>query len=118
MEDKTYIEGNERIICAANYYNDGKTHSHQPKNIPTTGFVVCGRRHHNCIHTFAMIVGFPYSEEGHRIHRTEVQGFLTNTNRFVTRKEAYKIAFAADQIKGPNKGQSENSIGLTSEDLY
>lgn len=65
-----------------------------------------------------MIVGFPYTEVGHKIHRTEVQGFLTNLNRFVSRKEAYKIAFLADQIKGPNKGKLEDSIGLTSEDLY
>jgi hypothetical protein len=107
----------EYIICAANWYNDGKTYPHSPKNV-LKGFIVCGRRHHNCIQTFVQIVGFPYTDEGHRIHRTEVQGFLTNTNRFVGRKEAYKIAFEADQIKGPNQGQCENSIGLTSEDLY
>ena len=107
----------EFIICAANRYDDGIERVHNPKNV-RTGFVTCGRRHHNCISTFAQIVGFPYNDEGHRIHRTEVQGFLTNTNRFVTRKEAYKIAFDADQIKGPNKGQSSNNIGLTSEDLY
>ncbi len=107
----------EYILCSANFYDDGVNHVHAPKNIQQ-GFVVCGRRHHNCIETFAMIVGFPYTDEGHAIYRTEIQGFLTNTNRFVDRKEAYKIAFAADQIKGPNKGYSENSIGLTSEDLY
>ncbi len=107
----------EYILCAANLYNDGKKHEHQPINI-NRGFVVCGRRHHNCISTFAQIVGFPYSELGQRIQNTEEQGFLTNTNRFVTRKEAYKIAFESDQIKGPNQGYSENSIGLTSEDLY
>lgn len=114
-----YFKNNikEYILCAANRYDDGKKHEHQPINI-NRGFVVCGRRHHNCIGTFAQIVGFPYTELGHRIHNTEVQGFLTNTNRFVTRKEAYKIAFDADQIKGPNKGYSENEIGLTSEDLY
>lgn len=107
----------EKIICAANYYNDEQVRVHQPKNIDV-GFVVCGRRHHNCIQTFAQIVGFPYNENGFKIQRTEIQGFLTNTNRFVGRKEAYKIAFEADQIIGPNKGYSENSIGLTSEDLY
>jgi hypothetical protein len=107
----------EYILCAANYYNDWVIHEHQPKNI-SVGFVVCGRRHHNCIQTFAMIMGFPYSDAAHAIHATEEQGFLTNTNRFVGRKEAYDIAFAADQIKGPNQGQSKNSIGLTSEDLY
>ena len=38
----------ERILCAAIWYNDGKKHVHQPINIET-GFVICGRRHHNCI---------------------------------------------------------------------
>ncbi len=107
----------ERILCAANYYNDGKVYTFKPKNV-IKGFVVCGRRHHNCIHTFAQIVGFPYSPEAMVIHNTEIQGFLTNTDRFVDRKEAYKIAFEADQIIGPNKGYPENAIGLTSEDLY
>ncbi len=40
----------EYILSAANYYNDGKKHEHQPNNIEI-GFVVCGRRHHNCIGT-------------------------------------------------------------------
>ena len=107
----------EYILCAANYYNDNIVHTHTVKNIPT-GFVICGRRHHNCISTFTQIVGFPYTEEGHKLHNTEIQGFLTNTNRFVNRQEAYTIAFNANQIIGPNKGYPENSIGLTSEDLY
>lgn len=107
----------EFIICAANWYNDKKKHERQPKNI-IEGFTVCGRRHHNCIGTFAQIVGFPYTQAGHEIHETEIQGFLTNTNRFVSRKEAFEIARDANQIQGPNKGQQENSIGLTSEDLY
>lgn len=99
----------EYILCAANHYNDGQLHVHQPINIEI-GFAVCGRRHHNCITTFAQIVGFPYTQLGHQIHNTEIQGFLTNTNRFVTRKEAYQIAFEANQIIGPNRGYSENSI--------
>lgn len=111
------MEKQEYILCAANHYNDGLSHTHKPKNIEI-GFVICGRRHHNCISIFAQMVGFPYSPEGMKLHQTEIQGFLTNTDRFVTRKEAYKIAFEADQIIGPNKGYSENSIGLTSEDLY
>lgn len=115
-EERVRIAG-EWIICAANWYNDGEKHEHQPKNI-TEGFITCGRRHHNCIGTFAQIVGFPYTEIGHKIHETEQHGFLTNTNRFVSRKEAFQIARLANQIHGPNKGQQENSIGLTSEDLY
>lgn len=100
----------ERILCAANHYDDGIEHVHKPRNIKT-GFVVCGRRHHNCIQTFAMIVGLPYTEEGHVLHRTEEQGFITNLDRFVTREEAAEIALAAGQIE--NK-----IITLYSEDLY
>jgi hypothetical protein len=107
----------EYIICAANHYDDYNIHDHQPVNIDS-GFVICGRRHHNCIKTFTMIQCFPYNVLGHTIKTTEVQGFLTNTNRFVDRKEAYKIAFEANQIIGPNKGREHNEIGLTSEDLY
>ncbi len=106
-----------RILCAANYYNDGICHAHQPLNIHI-GYVLCGRRHHNCITTFTIVVGFPYTVEGHKIHSTEIQGFLTSDNRFVSRQAAYDIAYKANQIIGPNKGQPTNSIGLTSEDLY
>ena len=107
----------EYILSAANYYDDDKKHDHQPKNI-SIGFVICGRRHHNCIGTFVLISGFPYSDYWQKIHNTEIQGFITNTNRFVDRKEAYQIAFNANQIVGPNKGYSSNKIGLISEDLY
>ncbi len=107
----------EWIICAANFYDDGIERTHKPRNI-TTGFVICGRRHHNCISTFAQMVGFPYSPESMKLSNTEVQGFMTNQDRFVDRKEAFQIARLADQIYGPNKGEAENSIGLTSEDLY
>lgn len=107
----------EYILCAANHYNDNNKHVHSPDNIDT-GYVICGRRHHNCIETFTLIVGFPYTEYGYKINATMIQGFLTNTNRFVGRKEAYEIAFCANQIIGPNRGYSKNSIGLMSEDLY
>ena len=82
------------------------------------GFVVCGRRHHNCIGTFVLISGFPYNEFWQKVNISEIQGFITNTNRFVNRKEAYQIAYSANQIIGPNKGYPTNEIGLTSEDLY
>lgn len=104
----------EYILCAAIWFDDGgKDYVHQPKNI-TSGYVVCGRRHHNCFTIRAMLQG-PKNERSNEDH---IQGFLTNLDRFVDRKEAYKIAFENDQIIGPNKGRSENSIGLTSEDLY
>jgi len=30
-----------KILCAANHYDDGKEHTHMPRNI-SSGFVVCG----------------------------------------------------------------------------
>jgi hypothetical protein len=57
------------------------------------------------------MVGFPYDENGITLMRTERQGFLTNTDRFVEREEAAQIAFEAGQIK-------QHKIVLYSEDLY
>lgn len=100
----------EYILCAANWYDDGVEHAHQPNNI-TSGFVICGRRHHNCIHTFAMMVGFPYDDKAIQLRNKEVQGFLTNTNKFIGRLKATKIAFKANQTL-KSKGE------LFSEDLW
>jgi hypothetical protein len=100
----------EYILCAANHYDDGEKQIHGPKNIET-GFVICGRRHANCISMFAKMVGFPYDENANALRKTERQGFLTNTDRFVEREEAAQIAFEAGQIR-------QHKIVLFSEDLY
>jgi len=105
----------EYILCAANHYDDGVEHHHQPRNIKT-GFVICGRRHHNCITTFALMVGFPYDENGRELMNTEEQGFLTSKDKFVNRVEALEIARNANQLK-PDEGVNE-VIGLYSENLY
>ena len=110
VELNEIMEKKEYILCAANHYDDGEKQIHGPKNIES-GFVICGRRHHNCISVFAKMVGFPYDENGFKLMNTEEQGFLTNTDRFVSREEAAEIAFAAGQIK-------EQTTRLFSEDLY
>jgi hypothetical protein len=110
VELNEILNKKEYIICAANHYDDGEKQIHGPKNIES-GFVICGRRHHNCISIFAKMVGFPYDENGLKLMNTEEQGFLTNTDRFVSREEAAEIAFAAGQIK-------EQTTRLFSEDLY
>lgn len=102
---------NEFILCAANYYNDGKEYIHNPVNIKI-GYIICGRRHHNCIQTFAQIYGFPYSKEANIIQQTEIEGFLTSKNRFLNREEAYRVAFAAAQC------DKKDNVRLYSEDLY
>lgn len=47
--------------------------------------------------------------------RRKTEGFLTNTNRFVNRVEAKKIAVAANQLIVPEK---ETFTELYSEDIY
>lgn len=97
----------EYILCSAIYFNDGNKHIHQPKNIDI-GFVVCGRRHHNCLATFKAM-GLTKPERVERMD--EVQGFITNTDRFVDREEGGKIAFESGQT-------TELKKSLFSEDLY
>lgn len=93
----------EYVICAAIYWKDGIVHPHQPKNIES-GFVICGRRHHNC---FIAKIMSEFSEADGK----SVQGFLTSKDRFIDRKEAGQLAFEAKQISEPNDC-------LFSEDLY
>jgi hypothetical protein len=97
----------ETIICSALHIDDLNYHINQPINI-LIGFVVCGRRHSNCFDIIKMI----YKEHKLFVSFVTVQGFLTNTNRFVDRLEAYQIAKNANQIKN----KSDNF--LYSEDLY
>src|SRR5579859_7742284 len=104
----------EYILFASIHFDNGKSYLFQPSNIKT-GIVLNGHRHGCIFQQWAFFntdvlkldvagrqnIGF-YEKE---------QGFLTNANRFVDRKEAAKIAFAAGQI------QKEIQT-LYSEDLY
>lgn len=96
------MEKKEFIICAAVHCKSETKYTHQPKNIET-GFVVCGRRHHNSLITAKMINGL--------VLENHIQGFMTSLDRFVDRKEAGKIAFEAGQI-------TKQTDCLISEDLY
>jgi hypothetical protein len=95
----------EYILCAAIWYSDFETTQGLPKNL-NRGLVVCGRRHHNCIFTY-------YKLTGKTTGKNHFQGFMTNEDRFVDRKEALQIATKADQLIG----EAEFSQ-LYSEDLY
>jgi len=99
----------EYILCAAIHFKMERIFPHQPWNIDS-GVVIAGWRHHNCIvmrHSLRALYGEDF---------TYVQGFLTNTNRFVDREEAAKIATEAGQTK---EGSALHIDGcLTSEDLY
>jgi len=102
----------EYILCAAIHYKDDNIYLYQPKNIES-GYVVSGRRHHNCFMTRKILAsGFsktnavlPYIES--------TQGFITSEDRFVNRAEAYELAIKSGQIQ--DNGASKI---LVSEDLY
>lgn len=96
----------EYIICAAIWFKDGNKHEHQPKNVDN-GFVVCGRRHHNCFMIASICIADGYSE----VKGDAVQGFLTSKDRFLDRKEAAELACKNGQC-------ARETNCLFSEDLY
>jgi hypothetical protein len=104
----------EYIVSAAVHYKDGKSHSLQPINIDT-GIVVTGYRHVNCTATLLILLGNEYEME---LDNRSSQGFITSNNRFVDRKEGFRIAWEQGQVWhnfcDPNNPDQE----LTSEDLY
>ena len=99
----------EYILCAAIWFDDKKQHTHQPKNIET-GYVICGRRHHNCFITAHILTG-----DTSYVKYEKEQGFITNLDRFVDRVEGRKIAFEAGQLAGRDVSSRDK---LFSEDLY
>lgn len=98
----------EKIICSAIWYKDLNTPRFNPINIKM-GIVFCGHRHPHCLHQMIAMTGKRQCEAG-----DEVQGFLTNKNRFVDREEGAKIALSSKQIE---KLKYSKRL-LYSEDLY
>lgn len=100
----------EQILCAAIWYKEFESPSHNVINIDK-GVVVCGHRHGHCIGIMKSLANkrtVTFAPDAAGEHE---QGFLTNKNRFVDRKEAAKIAIAAEQC-------IEGIETLYSEDLY
>jgi hypothetical protein len=114
---KIFYQNKIHILCAAIWYkelplkkDDFPVGFCRPINCDT-GIVFCGHRHHNCLYQKVALTGLADHESGKNI-----QGFLTDDNRFVDRKEALKIALKANQVDSTKLGNS--LIGLFSEDLY
>ena len=102
----------EKILCSSIWYKDlplirEGLANQNPINVDR-GIVFCGHRHPHCMYSMIAITGkrSVTPEVGEYI-----QGFLTNKNRFVDRKEAAIIAFDAGQIE-------KQKQTLYSEDLY
>ena len=109
----------EYIICSDVWYKDLplvkpeilEPRGFRPYNVDR-GVVMSGWRHMNCIYQMCAITGLRDipAQVGESI-----QGFLTNTNRFVDREEGYDIAESANQLNDRPRGKSRT---LYSEDLY
>lgn len=105
---KAHLENGEveRVMCASNYYDDGKDHMYQPYNIDK-GFVICGLRHANC--------GMSYLAANKEATKWDncIQGFLTSKNRFLNRADSLELVTSTGQLTKPIQGGM-----LTSEDLW
>lgn len=102
----------ERVCFAANRYNAGMDNE----------VVLLGIRHWDVqMHTQMAAYQAAYGTE-YFDFETEEQGFLTNRNRFVDRKEAFSIALSQNQLlwlEGWNKFNPEEQTGvLYSENLW
>jgi len=114
-------QNKEYILCAAIWYKELEK---KPKYKDLTmmlpvncdvGLVFCGHRHPHCLYTMCAVTGLrsvTNAEDGVGEH---IQGFLTNKNRFVDRKEGWVIADEAKQIIDYSYG---GSVTLYSENLY
>lgn len=91
----------ENISCAAIIYN---------------GIIICGYRHGDCYSTLRRLLPHLTEEE---LPTREHQGFLTSENRYVDRKEAWKIAKTNNQIiYGQEASENGEDSILISENLY
>lgn len=91
----------ERIVCAANKYND---------------VVIPGIRH-GC-NAMCDILDHMILLDKKFNRRGEIQGFLTSKHRFVDRQEAWKIAVEQNQIVRLVGGNDSKGGTLYSENLY
>lgn len=104
----------EKVLCAAIWYKELPTQNFLPKNIDK-GIVVLGLRHANCIDIVKSLSGLRTVRFSPDSVGENIQGFMTNTNRFVDREEAFNIAEDNWQLNDRERG---NSRTLYSEDLY
>lgn len=91
----------EFIICSAINYNST---------------IICGKRHKHCIMTAEDLLEEKYDESIGSDRAN--QGFLTSFNRYVDRKEAFRIALDNDQIRHKLYDINNPDQELVSEDLY
>jgi hypothetical protein len=102
---KASDEGHEVCICAAIFFD---------------GRIWPGMRHGDCIEAMRRERGWTMTgEQMSKSHIFNLQGFLTNRNRYVTREEALKMhqALGIPSAATQQREDYRNEI-MFSEDLY
>jgi hypothetical protein len=80
------------------------------------GIIISGHRHSDCYEILRKLKPELKDDE---LPGRETQGFITSENRFVDRKEGWKIAKENNQIKwGLEASENGNDSQLISENLY
>ena len=96
----------EKILCAAIWYKNVPTALHQPINVDR-GVVISGHKHGSIIAAMGS-----FNIKTHASPGLCEQGFLTDKNRFLNRKEARELVIQTGQCV------PEFDNELYSEDLY
>ena len=92
----------EFILCSAIQYH---------------GVIVSGRKHSDCYAVLNALTSFKLKTN--EMPDRSNQGFLTSRNKYVTRKEAWKIALIANQIRyGLKASENDEESELISENLF
>jgi len=107
----------ELIICSAIWFDHPEYQDeHRPMNLER-GMVVAGMRHHNIRQTISLLMGRKKNQTKYLefVNSRVAEGFLTNKNRFVDRKEAAELALRNGQT---TLERIRKIDFLYSEDLY
>ena len=86
-------------MCAATWFKEQPTAHFLPKNIDI-GVVIGGINHTQILHIANALLGNVQYQQGKQEY-----GFLTSTNRFIDRKEAYVIAKEQGQLNRYSHGE-------------
>jgi hypothetical protein len=84
---------------------------HKPRNVSTNDLVLCGFNHPAIITQYTATTGSVIAKD-FKIGVGRIDGFLTNKNRFLNRKDSVAIAKESGQLNEIIGGE------LTSEDLW
>lgn len=109
-ENDPYVRKRETIVCAAIWYKNQVPEyfvkSLRPVNLKE-GIVIPGIRHGHCIWLWKTMTG---KNTNTKESGETIQGFITNKNRFLDRKEARELFI--------QNGGTPEFNELYSEDLY